>query len=203
MSGIGHMAGETRQLVPIGDVRPYPDNPRVITPEAVAAVRTSIEQYGYKQPIVVDTDNVVIVGHTRLQALTALGYTHVDVRVVDLPPEKAREYRLADNRLAELGQWDPSELIAELREWETDLLTAYFPNIDLELGQLAAAQEADELEGEMAAATAAVTTPTKSRPVLTTEVTCPSCSGHFMVETSSLPGLSNADVAELRHGQEH
>lgn len=200
MSSIGHMTGQTRRL-PIADVRPYEENPRVISAEAVEAVRESIARYGYNQPIVVDREMVVIVGHTRLQALAALGYTHVDVYVAaNLSPEKAREYRLADNRTAELGQWDPSALITELREWEADLLATYFPNVDLEVGQLQAAQT-DELERELEAASTAVASVRPNRPVLTTTVTCPGCAGHFMVETSSLPGLSHADVETLRAEQ--
>ena len=99
---------------PIADVRPYAGNPRKIPKRAVDAVAASIEQYGFRQPIVVDTEGVVIAGHTRLHAAQKLGLESVPVHVADLTPEQARAYRLADNRTNEFAAWDDETLAQEL-----------------------------------------------------------------------------------------
>ena len=95
-------------------VTPYAGNPRRIPAAAVSAVAESIRRYGFRQPIVVDAEGVVIVGHTRLQAATQLGLTTVPVHVADLTPEQAAAYRLGDNRTGELAAWDDQALAAEL-----------------------------------------------------------------------------------------
>ena len=100
------------KYVPIGDVRPYEDNPRR-NDGAVQAVAASLREFGWKQPIVVDADGTIIVGHTRYKAALALGMTDVPVVVAsDLTPEQCAAYRLADNRVGELAEWD-SELLAQ------------------------------------------------------------------------------------------
>ena len=100
------------KYVPIGDVRPYEDNPRR-NDGAVQAVANSLREFGWKQPIVVDADGTIVVGHTRYKAARALGMTEVPVVVAsDLTPEQCAAYRLADNRVGELAEWD-SELLAQ------------------------------------------------------------------------------------------
>lgn len=97
-----------------GELAPYHGNPRK-NDAAVEAVANSIREFGFKQPIVVDSENVVIVGHTRLEAAKRLGLETVPVIVADdLDEEKARAYRLADNRTNELSEWDWGLLEAEL-----------------------------------------------------------------------------------------
>ena len=98
----------------ITDVVPYENNPRH-NDNAVDAVANSIREFGWKQPIVVDKDNVVIVGHTRLKAAQKLGLTEVPVLIADdLTPEKVKAYRLADNKTNELAFWDDELLDIEL-----------------------------------------------------------------------------------------
>ena len=102
------------KYVPIGDVRPYEDNPRR-NDGAVQAVVNSLREFGWKQPIVVDADGTIVVGHTRYKAALALEMTHVPVVVAsDLTPEQCAAYRLADNRVGELAEWDESLLAQEL-----------------------------------------------------------------------------------------
>src|SRR5690348_363088 len=100
---------KTRTLK-VADIKPYFRNPRRITEEAVNAVAESIQRYGYVQPITVDSDNVIIVGHTRHRALQKLGVKQVQVYVSDLSEEKAKEYRLIDNRTSEMTTWDHEAL---------------------------------------------------------------------------------------------
>ena len=100
-------------------LKPYAKNPRN-NDGAVAAVADSITKYGFRQPIVVDTDGVIVVGHTRWKAAQKLGMAEVPVHVAtDLTPEEARAYRIADNRVAELAEWDNDLLRPELlqRQW--------------------------------------------------------------------------------------
>lgn len=112
------------EMWPIDRVRPYENNPRH-NEEAVAAVAASIKEFGFPQPIVVDNDGVIIVGHTRLKAAKKLGLERVPVIVAThLTPDQVRAYRIADNKTAELAEWNydllPLELSA-LQEANYDL----------------------------------------------------------------------------------
>jgi ParB-like chromosome segregation protein Spo0J len=104
------------ELRKIEDVKPYERNPR-INDKAVDAVAGSLSEFGFRQPIVVDEDGVIIAGHTRWKAAKKLGLAKVPVHVAtDLTPDQARAYRLADNRTGEIAQWDLSILPIELNE---------------------------------------------------------------------------------------
>ncbi|XZE22661.1 DNA modification methylase [Pirellulaceae bacterium SH449] len=106
----------TIELRSIGDIRPYPNNPRT-NDNAVDAVAASIREYGWRQPIVVDSDGVIICGHTRYKAAQKLGLDQVPVHVAtDLSPEKIRAYRIADNQSADLADWNYDLLPIELKE---------------------------------------------------------------------------------------
>lgn len=181
-------------VMPLRKIRPYQNNPRRIPPEAVAAVKESIERYGYHQPIVVDTEGVIVVGHTRYAALVELGVTEAQVYVTDLPEDKVREYRLVDNKTAEMGQWDHGALIIELREFEQALLEQFFPDVDLEVTALS---EALVTNSDVEKATKKVLAVREAPLVLTTTVVCPACFHSFEVRTDSLPGLSRTDMEVL------
>lgn len=103
-------------LRPVDDITPYERNPRK-NDQAVDAVAKSIEQFGFKQPIVVDTDGVIVVGHTRWKAAKQLGLAKVPVHVAaDLTPEQAKAYRVADNRTSDLSAWDEDAALKEIEE---------------------------------------------------------------------------------------
>jgi len=125
------------ELRAIDSIRPYEHNPRK-NDSAVDAVATSLREFGFRQPIVVDAEGVIIAGHTRYKAALKLGLAKVPVHVAtDLTPEQVRAYRLADNKTGELATWDfeilPIELAA-LQEagYELDILAFD----DKELAQL-------------------------------------------------------------------
>ena len=102
--------------VPIEDVIPYDRNPRH-NDRVVDAVARSIQEFGFRQPIVVDDQGVIIVGHTRWKAAHKLGLMTVPVHVAsELTPEQIRAYRIDDNKLGELADWDESLLAEELQE---------------------------------------------------------------------------------------
>lgn len=101
-------------MMPIKSVKPYPGNPRH-NKDAVDKVAASLKEFGFRQPIVVDKDNVIIVGHTRLLAAKKLKMSKVPVLVADdLTEEQVKAYRLADNKTAEFAEWDIDKLVAEL-----------------------------------------------------------------------------------------
>lgn len=101
-----------------GELVPYDKNPR-INDEAVDLVANSIHEFGFKQPIVIDTDNVIIAGHTRWKAAKKLKLKEVPVIMAnDLTPAQVKAYRLADNKVAEASDWDPELLDFELDELE-------------------------------------------------------------------------------------
>jgi DNA modification methylase len=104
------------EIRPIDSIKPFENNPR-LNDAGVDAVAASIKEFGFRQPIVVDEQNVIIVGHTRYKAALKLGLTDVPVHVaVGLSPAKARAYRIADNQTATLSQWDQDKLPLELME---------------------------------------------------------------------------------------
>jgi len=112
------------EMWPLERVRSYENNPRN-NDKAVDAVAASIKEFGFAQPIVVDSDSVIIVGHTRLKAAQKLGLERVPVVVAShLTPEQVRAYRIADNKTAEIAEWNydllPIELSA-LQEANYDL----------------------------------------------------------------------------------
>lgn len=108
---------------------PYPNNPRQ-NEGAVDAVANSIREFGFKVPIVVDRNNVIVAGHTRLKAAQKLGLETVPVVVADdLTDEQARAFRLADNKTAELAEWDEEKLFEELDGINLDMSEFGFDEI--------------------------------------------------------------------------
>jgi len=104
------------ELRKLSDIKPYPGNPRQ-NEAAVDAVAESLRQFGFRQPLVVDTEGVIVCGHTRYKAARKLGLTKVPVHVAtDLTPEQIRAYRIADNKTADLAAWDYELLPIELSE---------------------------------------------------------------------------------------
>ena len=101
------------------DLKPYENNPRR-NDDAVEPVAKSIKDYGFKVPIVVDKNNVIICGHTRLKAAQKLGLEKVPCIVADdLTEDKVKSFRLADNKVAELAQWDDAALLEEINDLMT------------------------------------------------------------------------------------
>lgn len=101
-------------MVSVDSISPYGDNPRN-NDDAVDAVARSIREFGFRQPIVIDEESVIIVGHTRWKAACKLGLRDVPVHIAkDLSPEQARAYRIADNRIAAIATWDDALLMQEI-----------------------------------------------------------------------------------------
>jgi DNA modification methylase len=102
------------ELRNIDEIKPYANNPRY-NDHAVAAVAASIQAFGFRQPLVVDEQDTIVVGETRLKAARKLGLTVVPVHVaVGLTPAQCTAYRIADNKSAELADWNDDLLVQEL-----------------------------------------------------------------------------------------
>lgn len=98
----------------ISDLKEYENNPRDNT-AAVDAVANSIKEFGFKVPIIIDGNNIIIAGHTRFKAAISLGLEEVPCIVAnDLTPEQVKAFRLADNKVGEIASWDLDKLKLEL-----------------------------------------------------------------------------------------
>lgn len=98
---------------------PYARNPR-INQATVSKVAASLHEFGWQQPIVVDADMVIIVGHTRFTAAQQLGLTHAPVHIAaDLSPTQAKAYRIADNKTNDFSEWDYPLLTLEMQDIES------------------------------------------------------------------------------------
>ena len=119
----------------LSEIHPYEKNPR-FNDGAVEAVANSIKEFGFQQPIVVDKDFVVVVGHTRLKAAEQLGLTEVPVVIAEnLTPEQVQAYRIADNKTGEIAEWNYELLpleIKELQEADFDLSILGFDTEELD-----------------------------------------------------------------------
>jgi len=98
----------------ISEIIPYSKNAKKHDKKQVEKIAQSIVEFGFNQPVVVDKENIVIVGHGRLEAAKQLNMTKIPVLQLDLPSDKAKAYRLADNKLNE-SDWNMELVIEELK----------------------------------------------------------------------------------------
>lgn len=117
----------------IHDLKPYPKNAKEHPEKQIKKISASLQEFGFNQPIVVDKDNVIVVGHGRYIAALSLGMETVPTLIVDLTEEQANAYRLADNKLNE-SEWDMEIVIEELKGLSLDMidLTGFNANLILE-----------------------------------------------------------------------
>ncbi len=109
------------ELMPLAKIRPYPANPRKITDKAVQQTAASIKAFGWQQPIVVDGDLVVIIGHVRRLAGLSLGEELAPVIIeTRLSPDQVKALRIADNRASDYTTWDYALLAGELEGMAED-----------------------------------------------------------------------------------
>ncbi len=183
---------------------PYENNPRD-NEIAIEAVATSIERYGYNQPIVVDENYMIIVGHTRhlaLKRLVAQGnkkYRDIPVLISEMPESLAREHRIADNKTGELSTWYTPYLRAELRDVSDEEAREMFTEGELNaLREVTMNPEWQVTEEEIAAQRQrmedrAAQTRAKQDSNLV-EVTCEHCSEKFFVSRQN--AVASADMDE-------
>lgn len=172
---------------PISRVKPYKNNPRVHN-DAIDAIAKSIEEFGFQQPIVVDTKGVILAGHGRYYAILKLGRKSIHVRIANLSGAKARAYRIADNKTNELSQWDGELLAKELEELE-DYDWKDFGFNEQELNDLAEGVTTTNNNGDDAAPSAPKTK--RTTPATKPErapIVCPECGATVPPSPSPPPG---------------
>lgn len=117
----------------VEEIIPYENNPRN-NEEAIEYVANSIKEFGFKVPIIIDKDNVVVAGHTRLLACESLGIEKVPVIVADdLTEEQIKAFRIADNKVGEKAGWDLDKLKLELEDLDFDMTDFGFGDFELSM----------------------------------------------------------------------
>ncbi len=118
--------------IKLKDLKPYEKNPRR-NDEAVKYVAESIKEFGFKVPIVVDKNNVIVAGHTRYKASKKLHLEEVPCIIADdLTPDQIKAYRLADNKVGEIAEWDDELLLEELADIDMSMDVFGFEEFDLD-----------------------------------------------------------------------
>ncbi len=118
--------------IKITDIKPYDKNPRK-NDGAVDMVANSIKEFGFKVPIIIDKNNVIVAGHTRHKAAKKLGLKEVPVIIADdLTDEQVKAFRLADNKVGEIAEWDFELLSVELKDIGLDMTNFNFTELDLD-----------------------------------------------------------------------
>lgn len=112
-------------------IKPYWRNPRN-NAETIEGLMRSIEKYGFNVPLVLDKDGIIIAGHARYKAMLQLGKREIPCVYADIDKKKAKEYRIADNKLSELAKWDADLLKTEMREFDLDDLVPGFSQKDMD-----------------------------------------------------------------------
>ena len=109
----------------VSELKPYEKNPR-LNDYAVDYVAESIKNFGFKVPIVIDKNNVIIAGHTRLKAAKQLGIDKVPCIIADdLTDEQVKAFRIADNKVSDFSLWDNTLLLEELEGLPDDIFTGF------------------------------------------------------------------------------
>lgn len=127
------------------DLIPYENNPR-INDDAIDVVANSIKEFGFKNPIIIDKDNVIVCGHTRRLAAIKLGLTDVPcIKADDLTEDQIKAFRVADNKTSELSTWDLDKLKIELGDIELNMADFGFEDL---LDQMKELPEDDEFDAD-------------------------------------------------------
>lgn len=149
----------------VNELVPYENNPRH-NDDAVEYVANSIEQFGFKVPIIIDKDNVIVAGHTRLKAAKKLGMEYVPcILADDLSEEQVRAFRLADNKVGELAGWDFTKRDKELAKiLDIDMSMFSFKEDEFDINELFEKAETQEKEHKKKT------------------ITCPHCGETFEVD---------------------
>jgi len=175
---------------PVDKPVPYPKNARVIPESAVDLVAKSLREFGWRQPIVVDEQGVIVVGHTRLKAAVKLGLKSVPVHVMrGVPQDKVDAYRLMDNRANQETMWDNdvlAEELSELRATGYDLANTGFSAAELQahLEGMETTKDLEAVAGKGPASEAEDEPPPPPPDVKPKgAITCPRCRKHFTPES--------------------
>lgn len=116
--------------IEISKVSNDPANVRTHSKKNIDAIRASLKRFGQQKPIVIDSDNIVRAGNGTLEAAKELGWKYISVVISDLEPSELTAYAIADNRTAELADWDLEDLDKQLQSLESDLATVAYDDFE-------------------------------------------------------------------------
>ena len=171
-------------------IKPYWNNARDNT-ATIEPLKKSIQEFGFNQPLVLDQNNTVIVGHARLRAAKELGMKTIPCIISDMDEIAAKKYRIADNKIQEFTQYKHDELMKEIRELGAENMQDYF-NFDLSemLGnsvgvdiQQVTADQVEKKEGELKGTYKEITGKAADEEV---ELICPHCKEEFFMKKRDL-----------------
>ena len=167
---------------PIDELKPYGRNMRTHSPDQIRHLVTCINTFGFTQPVLIDPEGEIIAGHARLMAAEVVGMNTVPAIVLKgLTDAQRRAYRIADNRIPDLGEWDMARLMAEIDSLGREVHIPGFSETEMEeLRGLA--MELYEIAEEDIAEAAADASEYFLRPRdKTREVICPECGHEFQI----------------------
>lgn len=134
------------ESISIRDIKPYEKNAKAHPKEQIEKIVRSIQEFGFNQPLVLDSQYTIIVGHGRFEAAKQLNMQSVPCIIVDLPENKAKAYRLADNKLNE-SQWEMDIVLSEIKSLEEEGFDTALTGFDsLELKMF---EESEEGQGKL------------------------------------------------------
>lgn len=124
-------------MVPISELSPYEDNPRLHTQDQITAIEKSIREWGWTIPVVIDENKMIIAGHGRVLAGEQMGVQEVPcITATGWTDEQKRAYVIADNKIQEKGQWDHGAVFRQLRELASDDFDVTLIDFDLDMSSL-------------------------------------------------------------------
>ncbi len=137
------------KMVKVQDLKPYENNPR-FNDNAVEYVANSIKQFGFKVPLVIDKNNVIVTGHTRYKASMELGLKEVPCIIADdLNEKQIQAFRIADNKTNDMAEWNDDLLSIELKDVMADIDMTDFGFGDFELSMLMDDMEPESYDDEL------------------------------------------------------
>ena len=129
---------------PIGEISLDPSNVRTHSTKNIDAIKASLKRFGQQKPIVVDRDLIVRAGNGTLEAASALGWETINAVVSGLSPSELVAYAIADNRTAELAEWDDEALKKQLDSFDEELKSIAFDGFDMTTTEVTGSKELDE-----------------------------------------------------------
>lgn len=124
------------ELIDISELHPYENNARTHSPSQLEAISNSIKEFGFINPVIIDENNMILVGHGRIEASKILGITQAPYRrITNLTEDQKKAYILADNRLSDLGGWDEEMLAQELESIQLDMSAFGFEDFEINIDE--------------------------------------------------------------------
>ena len=140
---------EKYEMIDISELHPYENNARTHSNEQLEAICNSIKEFGFINPVIIDENNMILVGHGRIEASKILGLTKAPFRrVTNLTDDQKRAYILADNRLSDLGGWDEELLAQELESISLDMTAFGFDDFNIDIDEPEIDEDDFDVDGD-------------------------------------------------------